>query len=55
MLLSIPLWFFLGPNVGTGALITLWLVGVLWLIRKWHEDPMWDRRPPSGRKESAPH
>jgi hypothetical protein len=41
---------YFGPYVGMGGVVTLWTIGVVWLLKKREDDPTWDRRPTSGRR-----
>ena len=38
--------FFIGRAAGTGGVVTLWLIGLVWLLKQRREDPARDRRLP---------
>ena len=53
LLLALPVWIVLAGAFGSGAglagVLTLWLTGIVWLLKRRSEDSSWDRSPPDGR------
>lgn len=37
---------YFGRAVGIGGVITVWLIGLVWILKRRGEDPEWDRRLP---------
>jgi hypothetical protein len=52
-LATVPAYFVLAAVIGyyaaLGGVVFLWTSGIVWLLKRRHEDPTWDRRATSGR------
>jgi hypothetical protein len=55
VLLALPVWIVLAGALGSGAgvagVLTLWLSGIVLLLKRRSEDPSWDRSLPSNRRK----